>query len=194
LTLKGNKDNGLAIGRENTHTIEILDADSNALLLGEFAGMMAPEGQDVMPDLASNFGMCSVNMTVWYDSEKGGLAGKIESDAKSLSIYFPRGDAGHTLTFATGSGSLLNATAEFVTPQSANTFDRDLNSTITLKGDFDEENDDVITGTFTETIANALVDQNSDGNPVPRECEIRGELRLHRVEQRQNQSPLRQGE
>ncbi len=182
LTLTGNKDNGLAIGLQNTHVIRIQDADPTALLLGEFAGTMAPEGQDVMPDLSSNFGMCSVNMSIDYDAEQGRFTGKIETDDKSLSIYFPRNDAGYPLTFTSVPDHLFSATAEYTTPQSNNSFGRDLNGKIMFMGNFSEEDDSLLTGTFTETIENALFDKDNRGGSTPRSCQIKGAFSFQRID------------
>ena len=181
LTLTGNPGNGLSIGLQNTHQIRIQDASPIALLLGEFAGTMAPEGQDVMPDLASNFGMCSVNMRVDYDPGSNAFIGKIEADDKSLSIYFPRSDDGYALTFSTVPDFIFAATTEFTTPQSANSFGTDLNGKIEFKGNFDEADTTLLTGSFTETIANALFDKDNRGQDTPRACQIKGMFAFHRL-------------
>ncbi len=181
LTLTGNPDTGLAIGLENTHLLRIKDTDSAALMIGEFAGIMAPEGQNVVTGQASNFGMCSVNMTVNYDAEKNTLSGKIDADSKSLSIYFPPNDNGYALTFTSDPSFIFNATAEFMTPQNMNSFGRDLNGKITFNGNFGEEDDNVLSGTFTETITDALLERDNQGDLVPRECKITGEFLFRRI-------------
>ena len=174
ITLTGG--NSLGVGLQSEHVITIKDSSPYASLIGNATGTMNRTNEAVVSGLSETMGSVPLSVTVWYDESEKKLVGQVNAGTDEPSLYFPRGV--HNLTFnISNSQMLFDATASIVTPKDQNSFGRDVTSEFRFEGNYVEENDSILVGTYTETLQNALL-KEQNGTWVSDPVEIKGTFRL----------------